>query len=188
MCAVLVGGCAQAPLLPDAPRTEVPAEPASRWSGRFTVDHERRDATPLREAGGGRFLLQREAGRLELELMSPLGQTQLRARSGPEGATVTLADGGSRQAADAETLTEAILGWRLPLGRLDAWLDGRVATQARRDASGRLLQASEGGWRIEVDDWLTDGRPRRLRLTWPDIDEASASRVVRLRLALDSSD
>lgn len=202
LCAILVlGACAHAPSLPATAAVDTRAVPrplpagtvtapipARRWSGRFSADHE--DAgTGVREAAAGRFLLERDAGgTLVLELVSPLGQTVVRARTGPAGSVATLADGRVVEAPDPETLTETVLGWRLPLARLDAWLDGQARGQVDTDDRGRLLRAADAGWALLVDDWLASGLPRRLRLDWPADPGAGpvAGRAVRLRLAVDT--
>lgn len=196
--ALALGACAHAPSLPAADDAApfAAAPPASgstttiarRWSGRFSADHENA-GTGQREAAAGRFLLERDAaGTLVLELVSPLGQTVVRARTGPSGSVATLADGRVVEAPDPETLTETVLGWRLPLARLDAWLDGQARGRVETDAGGRLLRAADAGWILLVDDWLPSGLPRRLRLDWP-ADASSTpevGRAVRLRLAVDT--
>jgi outer membrane lipoprotein LolB len=113
----------------------------------------------------------------ELLLTSPLGQGLARlARTGDE-ITLTTQDGREYKAADAESLTEQALGFRLPLAGLADWVRARPApghAVTRKDAVGRLAQIEQFGWKIEYLEYA--GRlPSRLNLTYPG---------VQLRLAI----
>jgi len=68
--------------------------------------------------------------------------------------TLTTSEGRDASAADAEELTERLLGFRIPLAGLADWVRGRPApapapTLVRRDAAGRLAELEQSGWRIE---------------------------------------
>jgi len=138
-------------------------------SGRIAVRY--RD-----DAGSGNIAWRHGARGDELLLTSPFGQGLARlARAGNE-ITLTTQDGREFKAADAESLTEQVLGFRLPLLGLAAWVRGRPApgpapapTRQRTDAAGRLAELEQAGWRIEYLEY--DGaRPSRFRLTYPGLE------------------
>lgn len=145
-----------------------------RWSGRFTAGWT--DATP---GGGdrvtGRFALAAGAGQATLEVLSPLGQTLVRAHAGPRGAWLETADGQRHTAETPEALTEVVLGWRIPVLRLPAWL-----------ADDRPDEAVEDDWEVRVDA-RDPSRPRRLSLRWPAAGGSMEGRSVAIRLIIDES-
>lgn len=112
----------------------------------------------------------------ELLLSSPLGQGLARiVRAGGEF-TLTLQDGREFRAANAESLTEQALGFRLPLAGLADWVRGRPArgpapepTLVRMDAEGRPAQIEQGGWKIEYLEYAAR-LPSRLRLSYPGVE------------------
>ncbi len=138
-------------------------------SGRIAVSY--RD-----DAGSGNIAWRHGAQADEMLLTTPFGQGIARlARAGGE---ITLTAQGGRQfkAADAESLTEQVLGFRLPLVGLADWVRGRAAakpapepTRERRDAAGRLDELEQSGWKIRYLEY-TDARPSRLTLSFPGLE------------------
>jgi outer membrane lipoprotein LolB len=125
------------------------------------------------EAASGSLLWRHHAARDEVLLSSPIGQGL--ARISREGGVVTVvtSDGKRYSAADAETLTEQVLGFRLPLRGLTDWVRARPATDAPAQAEyaqdGRLLSLEQHGWRIEYMAY--EGiQPKRLKLLYPGLD------------------
>jgi outer membrane lipoprotein LolB len=109
----------------------------------------------------------------EMLISSALGQGV--ARIVREGGTVILTTAEPREyrAADAEALTEQVLGWRLPLSGLAEWVRGRPSTDSPATAEyapdGRLLSLRQAGWDIEFLAY--EGKlPSRLRLAYPGIE------------------
>ncbi len=154
--ALLAAGCAT----PVAP----PAEPGVRptiWSGRFAARWLESADPPREQAASGRFLLRAGDQRTELDVYSPFGQTIARAVAGPHGASLQTADGVRHQAGSPEALTERVLGWRIPVARLPAWLAGDPASQPTGD------DFEDAGWSVSVERtaWLSERLP----------EEASAS-------------
>lgn len=141
----------------------------------FTVDA--RFALRLEApAGGG----QSASGRLNwrhdasgdlLLLATPLGQGIAELESNAAGAVLRLANGETRQAADAGKLLGESLGYVLPVAQLPAWLLGRpgVSGQLIPDAQGRPGQLREAGWLIEYtyDDEAATSLPSRLLIQRP---------------------
>lgn len=144
----------------------------------------------------GRFSLRHEdksyAGRLswrhvgdgdELLLASPLGQGLAEIVSSSAGARLTTSEGKTYAAADAETLTQQILGYPLPLSKLAAWVlarrPGETGEFDAPDALGRPLGLRQGEWRItyEYDDDARQALPARLFVKRDD--------SLELRLRID---
>lgn len=109
----------------------------------------------------------------ELLITSPLGQGI--ARVSREGGEYRLATGNSREhrAADAESLTENALGWRLPLSGLPDWVQGRPvggrSAELSRDAQGRPLELRQDGWRVEYEAFR-EARPAKMRMSRNDLE------------------
>jgi outer membrane lipoprotein LolB len=148
----------------------VPATDAEfEFSGRIAVNY--RD-----DAGSGNIAWRHGAQSDEMLLTTPFGQGIARiARTGSE-VVLTTQNGREFRAADAETLTDQVLGFRLPLIGLADWVRGRAAphpapgpTAERRDANGRLLELEQSGWKIRYLDYV-DALPSRLTLTYPGLE------------------
>jgi outer membrane lipoprotein LolB len=115
---------------------------------------------------------QHAAGREEVWLLTPLGQTVAHIESDDEGATLTAADRQQYRAASVESLTRRALGWELPLARLTWWVRGEPVpgsepVSARRDERSRLASLEQDGWRIGFVNYPPGehgGLPRRLDL------------------------
>ena len=60
---------------------------------------------------------------------------------------------------DSEALTERVLGFRIPIDGLADWVQGKP--------SPRL---EDRGWKVEYQDYDTERRPTRLRLTYQGIE------------------
>jgi outer membrane biogenesis lipoprotein LolB len=152
-----ITGCASTP--PAAPVPALPervVEGPREWVGRFSVRLVSGDPAGKQEAADGRFELTSvpAAGgrRLDLELISPFGQTMATAHRQPDGAAMlALADGRTLRAGSLDALLERALGWPLPIEQLPDWLDDRFENVTARDAQGAVTAATDSGWRIERD-------------------------------------
>lgn len=108
----------------------------------------------------------------EMQLSTPLGQGVARIVRQGEQVTLTTPEGEHR-AADAESLTERVLGFRLPLAGLADWVRGKPSadaparTQYRDD--GKLARLEQGGWSIEYQEYA-GALPSRMRLLYPGIE------------------
>jgi outer membrane lipoprotein LolB len=167
----LLAGCALAMLAACAAPGFQLDEPDAEFelTGRIAVRY--RD-----DAGSGNIAWRHGARSDELLLTSPIGQGIARiARAGDE-IVLTLQDGREYRAADAEALTDQVLGFRLPIIGLADWVRGRAApapapepTGRRNDAEGRLADLEQSGWRIEYQEYQ-GSLPTRLRLTYPGVE------------------
>lgn len=108
----------------------------------------------------------------ELLISTPLGQGVARIVRQNKVVTLTTADG-EQSAADAETLTEQTLGFRLPLAGLADWVRGRPSpgtpAQPEHGGDGKLARLHQAGWNIEYQDYA-GALPSRMRLTYPGIE------------------
>ncbi|HVE90339.1 MAG TPA: outer membrane lipoprotein LolB [Burkholderiaceae bacterium] len=158
--------------------------PADRThSGRFAV------TTALgeqRESVSGRFSLEVRGAQQVLELASPLGTTVARIEIEPGGARAIGARMQEVRGADADALTEQLLGWPLPVSGLADWIEGRAVPQRvariERDG-GRIGLIEQDGWTIRLAEYFENtARPRRLELERP---AAANTPSVTLRLIVD---
>lgn len=113
----------------------------------------------------------------EMLISSPLGQGIARIERAGESVVLTTADGSEYHADDAESLTERVLGYRVPLAGLADWVQGRPSPRVQavaheeRDADGRLKVLEQAGWRVEYLAYAPDSDlPTRLRLTYPTLE------------------
>jgi outer membrane lipoprotein LolB len=159
LAVVTLAACAELAFTVPAPLAEF--ELSGRIAARFGE-----------QAASGNLAWRHAAESDEMLITSPLGQGIARiVRQGGE-VVLTTPEGREHRAADAESLTEQVLGFRLPLAGLSDWVRARPApgpAQARRAADGRLEELEQAGWRIEYLEY--DGRrPMRLRLNYPGLE------------------
>jgi len=95
----------------------------------------------------------------EMLLSTPLGQGVARIVREGDAIVLTTAEPKEYRAKDAESLTERVLGFRVPLEGLALWVRGQPAPD---------LEAR--GWKVEYLDRDPQGRPTRLRITYPGIE------------------
>jgi len=136
-------------------------------SGRIAVRY--RD-----DAGSGNVAWRHGDRSDEMLLTTPFGQGIARLTRADDEFTLATQDGREFRAADAESLTEQILGFRLPLLGLADWVRGRAApqpapTRKRTDAAGRLAELEQSGWTIEYQAYQ-GALPARLKLTYPGLE------------------
>ncbi|MFA9948948.1 lipoprotein insertase outer membrane protein LolB [Dentiradicibacter hellwigii] len=110
----------------------------------------------------------------EILLSSPLGQGIAEIVQDAQGARLSTAEGKTFTAPDAETLTQEVLGYALPLLRLADWIRARPARsdagETRRDESGRLTHLRLDGWMIDYEyaDTNPQSLPRRIHAQRPE--------------------
>jgi outer membrane lipoprotein LolB len=156
---VLAAACAE---LPSAPGESYEFELTARFAASYRS-----------EAASGNLLWRHRAARDDVVLSSPFGQGLARISREGDAVTLIAGDGKRYSAADAETLTEQVLGFRLPLRGLTDWVRARPATdtpaQAEYAQDGRLLSLEQQGWRIEYMAY--EGvQPKRLKLLYPGLE------------------
>lgn len=159
---VFAVGCAQLP-------ERAPGEAASggfEMTGRVAVRYGQ-------DSASGRVQWRHTGATDDLLITNPLGQGVARITRADGEVRLETSEGQSYRANDAETLTEQVLGWRLPLQGLQDWVLGRpgpgVPVQAQRDNSGQLASLRQDGWEVEYQEY-SHSRPARIRLTRPGVD------------------
>lgn len=168
---LLLSGCAAIQEQPGPARV---AGDAFYLSGRVSVKYGT-------EAASGRITWQHDALSDDLLFSGPLGQGVARIVWRDAVASLTTSDQKLYQASDVETLTERVLGWRLPLAGLHDWVRGRATAgapaQGKLDGLQRLTELRQSGWRVEFLDYGSgNGLPSRLRMSRQDLE---------LRLVID---
>lgn len=156
---LLLSACAQL-------ETSVPHDRLFELSGRIAA-----------RQGGEAFtgsIAWRHAGSTdELLITSPLGQGVARIVRQGQSVVLTTAEPREYRAPDAESLTEQVLGFRLPLAGLADWVRARPApdtpANAKRSADGRLVELQQDGWTIEYLEYSGE-LPTRMRLAYPGVD------------------
>jgi outer membrane lipoprotein LolB len=154
-----------------------------RLSGRLSVSY-RADGTP--RSMQGKFLWTQRDQQIDIELLTPLGQTMARIAIVPGRARIEQAGGEVREASSIEQLTEQTLGWPLPADGLRYWLQGFT-----RDSMGQLTTITPDqwgslrseGWKLRYAAWQADRSttvPKRI-----DFSRETKSSELSIRLVID---
>ena len=109
----------------------------------------------------------------EILLSSPLGQGIAEIVQDAQGARLSTAEGKTFTAPDAETLTQEVLGYALPLLRLADWIRARPAYP-------RAGETRRDGWMIDYE--YADTNPQSL----PHRIHAQRPEEFELRLIVDT--
>lgn len=104
-----------------------------------------------------RMQWQHTPGKDELRIFSPLGQQVALIERTAQSVSLTDQHGQQHQAADVATLTERLLGWRLPLDGMNHWVLGLPHPgsphQASYLASGEPVTLAQDEWQIDYEDY-----------------------------------
>lgn len=173
--ALCLGACAS--LLPPEESGALPQRDqlfSFTLEGRFSLRHEEKSYA-------GRLSWRHVGDTDELLLASPFGQGMAEIVSNAGGVRLNTSDGKSYAADDAETLTQQVLGYPLPLSQLLDWVRGRAPDGEfdPPDAFGRPLRLRQNDWRIayEYDSDDPQALPGRLFV--------QREGVLELRLRID---
>jgi outer membrane lipoprotein LolB len=101
-----------------------------------------------------------------------VGQTIARIRREDGVYRLETGDRKEYQAADAESLTEEALGWRLPLSGLSDWVQGHASPDRPAEVTGSPsegLDIRQDGWRVAYEEFR-EGKPFRMRLSREGIE------------------
>ena len=156
---LLISGCATVPAPSQQPTTSVVNQQhlATLASIKtFSLKGRLGVVTNPRGFTGG-IDWQHQTAEDNIDVFSPVGGKVANIVKTPDGVTLTTQDGRSTTAKDAESLTEATLGWRLPLKGLSDWALGKP-TASRIDAAtwneqGHLTTLKQDGWDIEYQNY-----------------------------------
>lgn len=186
----LLAGCAD---LPQAGQASAGTAPAYRESislaGRISVQYEQNNAP---QSLHGSFIWKQAPHAIDLEMLSPLGQTVATISVKPGIATLVQSGRAPQVAPDVDELAAQALGWPLPISGMRQWLQGTGT-----DTAGRAFTAKPGedyagfstrdGWRVVYTNWQADSasgesRPKRIDMT-RDTEQAGK---VAIRIVVDS--
>lgn len=156
---LIAAACAQLEPVPaEKPEFELNARLAARY----------RD-----ESFSGNVAWRHARGSDEMLISSPVGAGVARIVREGETVVLTTSEPSSYRARDAETLTEKVLGFRLPLTGLADWVRGRPSPgapyQIDRSPDGRVKALRQRGWDVQYLEFQ-DELPSRLRLVYPGIE------------------
>lgn len=125
------------------------------------------------EGASGRFVWRHSAAADDLLISSPLGQGIARLTRRHSEFELVTSDEKTHRATNAESLTQEVLGWSLPLSGLPDWVQGQAdparPAELLRDASGRTTEIKQDRWRIEYQEY-EGNRPSKLRLSRDDLE------------------
>jgi outer membrane lipoprotein LolB len=156
---LFIGGCAQL-------ETRAPQDVRFDLSGRLAARY--RD-----EAFSGNIAWRHAPSVDEMLITTALGAGLARIVRQGKQVILTTAEPREYRAADAEALTEEVLGFRVPLAGLADWVQGKPSAESPASADyapdGRLLSLQQQGWNVEYLEYQ-GSRPSRLRLTYPGIE------------------
>lgn len=144
------------------------ASPSFGLSGRIAVKGSK-------ESFSGGVQWRHAEGRDDIMLLSPLGQALAQLMRTPEGVQLTTAERENYYAADMESLTEKVLGWRLPIMGLPYWVQGKnsplTPSAIDFDGEGRVVAIKQDGWEIAYSGYFP-----------PDHVQVAAPQTVRAKL------
>jgi outer membrane lipoprotein LolB len=146
LLAALAAACAQVEIKP--PAGPLDFELAGRIAARYG-----------KESFTGNIAWRHAKSGDELLISTPTGQGVAQIVRQGEAVLLKTAEPREYRAADAESLTERVLGFPVPLEGLADWVRGRPSPGLE-----------SRGWRIEYQEYDEQRRPTRLRLTYQGIE------------------
>jgi outer membrane lipoprotein LolB len=146
--------------------TRVPQDVEFDLAGRLAVRYGS-------EAFSGNLAWRHAPSADELLITSSLGAGVARLVREGNALVLTTAEPKEYRGSDAQTLTEQVLGFRLPVAGLTDWVRGRASAKeparTEYDDAGRLRLLEQAGWKVEYLEYQAE-RPARLRLSYPGIE------------------
>ena len=95
----------------------------------------------------------------EMLITTPLGQGVARIVRQGDAVQLTTAEGKEFRAPDSESLTERVLGFRLPIEGLADWVQGKPSPTLE-----------QRGWKVEYLQRDDQNRPRLMRMTYQGVE------------------
>jgi len=166
---LLLGACAT-PKAPVVLRHEQATASSFAFNGRVAVRHQGE------RTSAGVHWTHHGSSQDEILLLAPLGQTVARIFSNSEGVLLE-ASGKQYFDRDAESLTEQVLGWHLPLSGMRYWVLALPAAGSEavieRSENGQVKVLRQDGWEINYTRYATeaaDSLPLRMTLQRADME------------------
>lgn len=156
---IMLAGCASQVIQPT--QSSVPPAALHRFATLQAVQSFALEAKlAVQYAGKGytaRLEWQHSAAQDSMRIFSPLGQQVALIERDAQHVTLTDQSGKIHQANDVSSLTEQLLGWRLPLTGLSQWILGAPHTaspfQASYHEQGEPARLLQDQWQIDYDDY-----------------------------------
>ena len=178
-----------------ASMTEQVVEAPADWEDRLQR-HRQISAWTLKarlgvqtEIEGGSFdvFWQQAAEAYDIRLIAPMGQGAVSINGDGDGVKISLADGQTEYAQDADALFASMTGLSLPVSGLHDWLRGMpIADTAVESISwnenGQLYRLEQKGWRVEMNRYRAVAGfelPHAFYLEREDQPELSVRLLVR---------
>ena len=177
----LLQGCATTPMIPVSNPQPSPQASAMHLQQIATIKQfslkGRMGVQTDAKGFSGRLDWQHQPSTDHIALYSPLGSQVASISKTADSVVLQDASGHSASAADAETLTQMTLGWKLPLTGLADWSLGRPAASpiqaSTSDELGRLTTLKQDGWDIEYSDYADfEGKqlPNKIYMRSPKVN------------------
>lgn len=186
--ALILAGCASQAIQPT--QSSVPPAALHRFATLQAVQSFALEAKlAVQYAGKGytaRLEWQHSPAQDSMRIFSPLGQQVALIERDAKQVTLTDQSGKIHQANDVSSLTEQLLGWRLPLTGLSQWILGAPHTASPFQASyleqGEPARLMQDQWQIDYDDYR-QGSLQGVSLPLPHITRLQ-QQDVRLKLVI----
>jgi outer membrane lipoprotein LolB len=186
LAAWMLAGCAGTPARTGSAPPVIPWEQrltALQAIGSFELDGKVAASDGKQGFSAGLHWRQRDEA-ATLDLSAPLGFGAAHIEEGPQGLTVTTAQGATLTSSAASQELAATLGFEPPLGSLRYWVlgasDPSFPAQESIDDQQRLAHLEQDGWHVDCEDYALVGAqwlPRRLIVT---------RQVLRLKLIVNT--
>ena len=186
----LFSGCQLLPVQtqPETAVTTIQTEPVADARNAVAADFNILGRIAIQDddqSFSGSFRWQHLADSDEILLFTPLGQAVAEISRDREGVRLITAKMEAFYADSVESLTEEILGWRLPLNGLQFWIQGQHspanASQKDLNSKNQVIAIRQDGWRINYQHLIpvqstTIALPRVLDLKY---------QKLKIRLVVD---
>ena len=186
----LFSGCQLLPVQtqPEAAVTTIQTQPVAGAHNTVAPDFNILGRIAIQDENqsfSGSFRWQHLAASDEILLFTPLGQAVAEISKDHEGVRLITSKLEAFYANDVESLTEEILGWRLPLNGLQFWIQGMHspanASQKDFDNKNQIIAIRQDGWHIHYQGFTaaqpnTAALPRVLNLVY---------QKLKIRLVVD---
>lgn len=158
----LFSGCQLLPVQtqPEAAITTIQTEPVPGAHNAVAADFNILGRIAIQDDNqsfSGSFRWQHLAASDEILLFTPLGQAVAEISKDHEGVRLITAKMEAFYADNVESLTQEILGWRLPLNGLQFWIQGQhsLANASQQDLNGKnqVIAIRQDGWNISYQDF-----------------------------------
>ena len=182
VCVVyFVSGCSSLQPLPQGERSFYDK---IQIHGRFSANYEHNNQL---QSTQGRFQWNQHGQSIDIDLLSPLGQTVARLTIAPGAATIQQSGRETLVANSSAELTEQTLGWVLPVEGMRDWLQGfnRRENKSLEAASPTGIgEFDADGWHIQYVSWQQNDQsvyPKRIDLARNSLH----LKQLKLRIIID---